>query len=63
MKSHKLFSQSFQIGLVNHSVPQNEAGDAAYQRALALAQEIIPNGPVGVKMAKLAISKGSEVRT
>jgi hypothetical protein len=28
---------------------------------LALAKEILPNGPVGVKMAKFAIGKGSEV--
>jgi len=49
------------IGLVNHCVEQNEVGDAAYQRALALAQEILPNGPVGIKMAKFAINKGSEV--
>ena len=51
----------FQIGLVNYSVQQNESGDAAYQRALQIAQEIVPNGPVGVKMAKLAINRGSEV--
>ena len=46
---------------MNHSVPQNENGDAAYQRAIKLAQEILPNGPVGVKMAKQAINKGMEV--
>ena len=50
-----------QIGLVNHSDPQNDSGDAAYQRAIKLAQEILPNGPVGVKMAKQAINKGMEV--
>ena len=50
-----------QIGLVNHSVPQIEAGDAAYNRALELAAEILPNGPVGVKMAKVAINKGMDV--
>ena len=49
------------ISLVNHSVPQNENGDAAYQRAILLAREILPNGPVGVKMAKQAINKGMEV--
>ena len=49
------------IGLVNHSVPQNDNGDAAYDKAIQLAQEIIPNGPVGVKMAKQAINKGIEV--
>lgn len=49
------------IGLVNHCVEQNEKGDAAYLRALQLAQEILPNGPVGVAMAKVAINKGTEV--
>lgn len=28
---------------------------------MELAEEILPNGPVGVRMAKIAISKGSEV--
>lgn len=49
------------IGLVNHAVPQNENGDAAYLRAIDLAREILPNGPIGVKMAKQAINKGIEV--
>nr|XP_014090792.1 methylglutaconyl-CoA hydratase, mitochondrial [Bactrocera oleae] len=49
------------FGIVNHVVPQNETGDAAYQRALEIAEEILPNGPVGVRMAKLAIDKGIQV--
>ena len=49
------------IGLVNHCVEQNEAGNAAYLRSLDLAREILPNGPIGVQMAKLAINKGTEV--
>ena len=49
------------IGLVNHCVDQNENGDAAYQRSLALAREILPNGPIGIQMAKNAINKGTEV--
>ena len=49
------------MGVVNHSVPQNAEGDAAFQRALSLAEEIIPNGPVGVRMAKIAVNRGSDV--
>lgn len=53
--------QALDIGLVNDCVEQNEAGDAAYLRSLELAREILPNGPIGVAMAKVAINKGSEV--
>lgn len=49
------------IRLVNQAVPQNKHGDAAYQAALLTAREILPNGPIGVKLAKKAISKGMEV--
>ena len=34
--------QAQALGLVNHAVAQNEEGNAAYHRALALAQEILP---------------------
>lgn len=50
-----------EIGLVNHTVVQNDDGDAAFQRSLDLAREIAPQGPVALKMAKLAINQGSEV--
>ena len=53
--------EALRLGVANHCVPQTETGDAAYQKALKLAQEILPNGPVGVKMAKNAINKGVEV--
>ncbi|XP_063991304.1 methylglutaconyl-CoA hydratase, mitochondrial [Diachasmimorpha longicaudata] len=49
------------IGLVNKAVAQNRGGDAAYQAALGIAREILPNGPVGVRMAKVAITRGIEV--
>ncbi|NXW93866.1 ECHD2 protein, partial [Alopecoenas beccarii] len=49
------------MGLVNHAVPQNSEGDAAYQRALTLAKEILPRAPFAVKMGKLAINRGIEV--
>merc|ERR1712226_1507219 len=54
-------TEASSIGLVNHAVDQNKAGDAAYQRAIDLAREILPNGPVGVKMAKAAVNRGLEV--
>ena len=49
------------MGLVNHFVQQNPDGDAAYQRALEVAMEITPQGPVALRMAKQAINCGSEV--
>ena len=45
------------IGLVN---AVSEPGKA-YEKALDLAREIIPRGPIAVRMAKMAISKGIEV--
>ncbi|XP_077325970.1 methylglutaconyl-CoA hydratase, mitochondrial [Lithobates pipiens] len=49
------------IGLVSHVVEQNDEGDAAYKRALALAREFITQGPIAMRMAKLAINQGIEV--
>lgn len=49
------------LGIVNYAVKPNEAGDAAYRKALELAMDIVPNGPVGVRMAKKAIDKGLQV--
>lgn len=45
------------IGLVNKAVPAGEA----FNSALELAREILPNGPIAVRMAKEAIDKGSQV--
>ena len=53
--------QAARIGLVDHTVPQTDAGDAAYQRAVQLAERILPNGPVGVRMAKKAVNLGMQV--
>uniref|UniRef100_A0A023GKJ9 Putative enoyl-coa hydratase n=1 Tax=Amblyomma triste TaxID=251400 RepID=A0A023GKJ9_AMBTT len=53
--------QAEEIGLVNYVVEQNKEGDAAFQRALKLAEEIRPQGPIALRMAKLAINKGMDV--
>ncbi|XP_015666377.1 enoyl-CoA hydratase domain-containing protein 2, mitochondrial [Protobothrops mucrosquamatus] len=53
--------EAFSMGLLNHTVPQNEEGDAAYQKALTLAEEIVPQAPIAVRLGKLAINKGIEV--
>jgi len=49
------------IGLVNMAVPQNEQKDAAYKKALELANQIVANGPIAIQMAKRAIDKGIQV--
>lgn len=54
-------TEASRLGLVNHCVEQNKSGDAAYLRALELAREINPQGPIAVRMAKLAINQGMEV--
>jgi methylglutaconyl-CoA hydratase len=53
--------EASKMGIVNYSVPQNDSNDAAYQRALKLACEILPNGPIGVQLAKRSINKGLQV--
>ncbi|XP_031993003.1 enoyl-CoA hydratase domain-containing protein 2, mitochondrial isoform X10 [Hylobates moloch] len=54
-------TEAHALGLVNHAVAQNEEGDAAYQRARALAQEILPQAPIAVRLGKVAIDRGMEV--
>lgn len=53
--------QALELGLVNRAVPQNESGDAAHKEALNLAREILPQGPIAVRMAKEAMNRGIEV--
>ncbi|XP_055091232.1 enoyl-CoA hydratase domain-containing protein 2, mitochondrial isoform X4 [Symphalangus syndactylus] len=54
-------TEAHALGLVNHAVAQNEEGHAAYQRARALAREILPQAPIAVRLGKVAIDRGMEV--
>ncbi|XP_074644900.1 methylglutaconyl-CoA hydratase, mitochondrial-like [Tubulanus polymorphus] len=51
-------NEAHKFQLVNHVTQQNENGDAAYLKALEVARQITPQGPIAVRMAKLAINKG-----
>lgn len=54
-------AEAKEMGICNHSVEQNSTKDAAFLKALEIAREILPNGPIGVRMAKKAIDKGINV--
>lgn len=49
------------LGICNHVVEQNSDKDAAYLKAIDIANDILPNGPIGVRMAKKAIDYGCQV--
>ncbi|KAG0902131.1 hypothetical protein G6F34_002316 [Rhizopus arrhizus] len=45
-----------EYGIVNHS-----ANDSAYEKSLELAKSILPQGPIAIRMAKLAIDRGAHL--
>ena len=49
------------VGLISRVPEQNQEGDAAYRKALDLAREFLPQGPVAMRVAKLAINQGMRV--
>ncbi|VDM40202.1 unnamed protein product [Toxocara canis] len=51
--------EAARIGLVNHAVDGDD--EAAYQKALEIASEILSKGPLAVRAAKTAISCGAEM--
>lgn len=51
-------NEAKEMGICNHAVVQNATQDAAYKKSLDIAAEILPNGPIGVRMAKKAIDRG-----
>lgn len=54
-------TEALEMGIVNYTVKQNNEGNAAYLKALDVAREIVPNGPLSVRLAKVAINTGLEV--
>lgn len=53
--------EATKLNICNHVVEQNADRNAAYLKAIDIAKEIIPNGPIGVRMAKKAIDHGMQV--
>ncbi|CAO3633015.1 unnamed protein product [Cunninghamella echinulata] len=45
-------------GILNYATDENVS---AYQKAIEIGQRILPNGPIGVKLAKLAIDRGAHL--
>ncbi|KAF7722599.1 hypothetical protein EC973_002912 [Apophysomyces ossiformis] len=43
-------------GIVNHAVE-----DSSYNKAVSIAQSILPQGPIAIRMAKLAIDRGAHL--
>ncbi|XP_045333382.1 enoyl-CoA hydratase domain-containing protein 2, mitochondrial isoform X5 [Leopardus geoffroyi] len=56
-------AQAQALGLVNHTVPQNEEGNAAYHQARALAQEILPQVDIASGMAIEGICYAQNIPT
>lgn len=46
------------VGLVNHVTAE---GETAEQKAMKLAEEMLPNGPLALRLAKVAVNKAVEV--
>ncbi|CAH0719699.1 unnamed protein product, partial [Brenthis ino] len=59
----RIFSgqEAKELGVVNHVVPQNSTNNAAYDKALDIAREIISNAPIALRCAKQAINEGVQL--
>ncbi|XP_065346405.1 methylglutaconyl-CoA hydratase, mitochondrial [Cloeon dipterum] len=47
-----------EYGIANHAPEQNDAKDAAFLRAMQLAEEILPSGPIALNLIKTAVDAG-----
>ena len=53
--------EAFDYGLLNYVVEQNSYGNASFCKALELAQFIVENLTLSVRMSKVSINKGRDV--
>ncbi|CAG8540822.1 11425_t:CDS:10 [Ambispora gerdemannii] len=49
--------QALDLGIVNYAVKKG----SSFPKSLELAREILPSGPIAIRLAKLAIDRGSQV--
>ncbi|KAG0309154.1 hypothetical protein BGZ98_004900 [Dissophora globulifera] len=49
-------AEAKEYGILNHAVEE----DSGYNKALAMAHEMLPMGPLAIRMAKSAIDKGTQ---
>jgi methylglutaconyl-CoA hydratase len=49
--------KAYEIGLVNECVDQGQSFD----KSLEIARQIVPNGPIAVRVAKVAIQEGTQM--
>ncbi|CAJ0571314.1 unnamed protein product, partial [Mesorhabditis spiculigera] len=54
-------TEAAEMGLVNAAVAKGSDGQGAYAKALEMAREILPRGPIAVKVAKIAVDAGSQL--
>lgn len=50
------YHKAKEYGIVNHA-----AENSAYDKAVEIATSILPQGPIAIRMAKLAIDRGSHL--
>ena len=53
-------TEAYEAGVVEYVVEQNEEKDAAFQKALQIAKQIILHGPIAIRLAKQAINTGMQ---
>lgn len=53
--------EAHKFGIVNQVASESADSAPSVARAIEIAHEIVPNGPLAVQMAKLAVDRGSQL--